>query len=61
MNDKICPKCGSAEFAEGTDFMPIKPLNKKLSMTGSNKIFTFCLSCGEVVSIRIENLSLFKK
>ncbi len=61
MNEQKCFKCGGVEFAEGTDFMPIKPLNKKLSFSGSNKIFTFCLNCGEVISTRIENPSLFKK
>ena len=43
----------ATEFAEGTDFMPIKP--SKMSLSGSNKIYTFCLECGEVDSIRIEN------
>ncbi|MDP4147414.1 MAG: hypothetical protein Q8936_23595 [Bacillota bacterium] len=60
MTENKCPKCNGAEFAEGTDFMPIKPLNKKFSM-GSNKIYTFCLSCGEVISTRIENPNKFKE
>ncbi|MDQ0162925.1 putative nucleic-acid-binding Zn-ribbon protein [Bacillus alveayuensis] len=60
MNENKCLKCGGVEFAEGTDFMPIKPLDKKFSM-GLNKIYTFCLKCGEVVSTRIENPSQFKK
>jgi hypothetical protein len=38
-----CPICNGEEFAEGTDFMPVKPLNKKLS-AGSLKIYRFCLS-----------------
>lgn len=54
-----CVKCGGTEFAEGTDYMPIKPT--KLSMSGSNKIYTFCLKCGEVHSIRIENPRIFRK
>ncbi|WP_243856195.1 MULTISPECIES: hypothetical protein [Cytobacillus] len=54
-----CPRCKSTEFAEGTDFMPVKPLNKKLS-AGSLKIYRFCLSCGDVVSIRIENPGKFR-
>jgi predicted nucleic-acid-binding Zn-ribbon protein len=54
-----CVKCGSTEFAEGTDYMPIKP--SKMSLSGSNKIYTFCLACGEVNSIRIENTTIFKK
>lgn len=56
---KKCTNCGSTEFAEGTDYSPIKP--NKMSFGASNKIYTFCLECGEVVSIRIENTSLFKK
>jgi predicted nucleic-acid-binding Zn-ribbon protein len=60
MNEN-CPKCNGTEFAEGTDFIPIKPLDKKLTIsTYSNKIFTFCLNCGEVVSIRIENPNKFR-
>ncbi len=61
MRERKCKNCGGLEFAEGTDFMPIKPLNRKMSLTGHNKIFTFCLNCGEVLSIRVENPSLFKK
>lgn len=53
-----CPKCGSTEFTEATDYMPVKP--SKMSMKGSNKIYKFCLKCGEVDSIRIENVSIFK-
>ncbi len=56
---KECPRCKGTEFTEGTDFMPVKPLNKKLS-SGSLKIYYFCLSCGEVVSIRVENPGKFR-
>ncbi|RHW41975.1 hypothetical protein D1B31_04845 [Neobacillus notoginsengisoli] len=59
MENKKCLKCGGTEFAEGTDFIPIKP--SKMSMSGGNKIYTFCLKCGEVVSIRIENTTIFRK
>jgi predicted nucleic-acid-binding Zn-ribbon protein len=59
MKNEKCLKCGSAEFTEGTDYTPIKP--SKLSLSGSNKIYTFCLECGEVHSIRIENTTIFKK
>ncbi|WP_413785553.1 hypothetical protein [Cytobacillus sp. IB215665] len=59
MENKKCLKCGSTEFVEGTDYMPIKP--SKMSLSGSNKIYTFCLECGEVDSIRIENTTIFKK
>lgn len=60
MNENKCSTCGGEEFAEGTDFIAIKPLDKKLS-TGSNKIYTFCLNCGEVASIRIEHPEKFHK
>ncbi|WP_176215241.1 hypothetical protein [Cytobacillus gottheilii] len=57
MENRECLKCGSTE--EGTDYMPIK--NSKMSMSGGNKIYTFCLECGEVDSIRIENTEIFRK
>ncbi|AIF42997.1 hypothetical protein BME96_06245 [Virgibacillus halodenitrificans] len=60
MEKKTCSECKGEEFAEGTDFMAIKPLDKKLSK-GSNKIYTFCLNCGEVISIRVDNPELFRK
>jgi len=59
MENKKCLKCGGTEFAEGTDFVPIRP--SKMSMSGGNKIYTFCLKCGEVDSIRIENTTIFRK
>jgi predicted nucleic-acid-binding Zn-ribbon protein len=59
METKKCLKCGGTEFAEGTDYMPINP--NLMSMSGANKIYTFCLHCGEVDSIRIENTTIFKK
>ena len=60
MNKNECPKCHGTEFGKGTDFVAVRPLDKKLSL-GSNKIFTFCLNCGEVVSTRIENPDKFRK
>ncbi|TQR35904.1 hypothetical protein C7Y47_06340 [Lysinibacillus sphaericus] len=59
MVDKKCKRCGSTQFTEATDYMPIKP--SKGSFRGANKIYTFCLDCGEVDSIRIENTIIFKK
>ncbi len=59
MENEKCLKCGNAEFVEATDYMPLKP--SKLSVSGANKIFTFCLQCGEVQSIRIENTEIFKR
>jgi predicted nucleic-acid-binding Zn-ribbon protein len=57
--NEVCSKCGSSEFTEATDYMPVKP--NKMSLKGSNKIYTFCLHCGEVHSIRIEDVTIFKK
>ncbi|ARK32381.1 hypothetical protein BkAM31D_22365 [Halalkalibacter krulwichiae] len=59
LKETICQNCGGSEFAEGTDFSSVRPLDKKFSM-GSIKIYSFCLDCGEVRSIRIENPSKFK-
>ncbi|MBT2688807.1 hypothetical protein J7I93_11490 [Bacillus sp. ISL-47] len=58
-NKDECPKCKNTDFAEGTDFMPIKPLNSKFS-TGSLKIYQFCLKCGEIISVRVENPGKFR-
>jgi len=54
-----CPNCNGSEFAEGDDFMPIKPIDKKMSF-GSPKVYTFCLNCGEVISIRVKNSEMFR-
>jgi len=59
MEKKQCLKCGGSEFVEGSDFMPIKP--SKMSLSGGIKIYTFCLKCGEVDSIRIDNTTIFRK
>lgn len=59
MDNKPCVKCGGMNFTEATDYMPIKP--SQLSLKSSNKIYTFCLDCGEVASIRIDNTTVFKK
>ncbi|KGP91211.1 hypothetical protein N780_08290 [Pontibacillus chungwhensis BH030062] len=59
MEDKKCLKCGGTEFSEGTDYTPIR--KSKSSFKSSNKIYTFCMKCGEVDSIRIENPAIFKQ
>ncbi|WP_417898139.1 hypothetical protein ABN702_18035 [Bacillus haimaensis] len=59
MNETKCPKGSNTEFAQGTDYMGVRPLDKKFS-AGSQKFYTFCLKCGEVVSTRIENPSIFR-
>ncbi|MDF2789936.1 MAG: hypothetical protein K0S80_3034 [Neobacillus sp.] len=32
MEENKYPKCNGVEFAEGTDFMSVKPVDKKFSM-----------------------------
>ncbi len=51
---KECPECNGKEFAQGSDYMHVRPLGKKLS-SGTNKIITYCKNCGEIVSARLEN------
>lgn len=46
MRRENCSKCNGSEFAEATDFMAVKPLNKKFS-SGANKIYTFCVTAGK--------------
>lgn len=59
MENKKCANCESVNFTEATDYMPVKP--NKMSFQGTNRIYTFCLNCGEVHSIRMEDTSIFKK
>jgi ribosomal protein S27AE len=59
MEDKICPECGGTKFAEGSDYVQIRPT--RFSWRGSIKIYEFCLRCGKVYSIRIENPEIFNK
>jgi hypothetical protein len=41
-------------FVEATDFINLRPLDKKMSL-GSERVYTICLNCGEVVSIKVKN------
>lgn len=52
--DKTCKSCGGTSFVEATDFVNLRPLNKKMSF-GSERIFTVCTDCGEVISIKVLN------
>lgn len=54
MTKSICPACNGEVFVEATDYVNIRPLNTRLKL-GSEKIYTVCLDCGEVVSIKIKN------
>lgn len=57
--DKKCAQCEGTSFAQGSDYINIRPLDKKYTI-GSEKIYTFCLDCGEVLSIKFSNPSKFK-
>ncbi|MCT2345415.1 hypothetical protein NQZ71_26085 (plasmid) [Niallia taxi] len=50
--NKACSDCGGTSFAQGTDYINLRPLDNKLTI-GSEKIYTFCVDCGEVNSIKI--------
>lgn len=54
MTKNICPACNGEVFVEATDYANLRPLNTRLKL-GSEKIYTVCLDCGEVVSIKIKN------
>lgn len=58
MKNKMCASCGSHDFEEATDYAPLK--SSKGSFLGAQKIFSFCVECGIVDSIRIENTEIFK-
>ncbi|EDL63661.1 hypothetical protein BSG1_17335 [Bacillus sp. SG-1] len=49
-----CKSCNGESFVEATDYINLRPLNKRMAL-GSEKIYTVCLSCGEVISIKIKN------
>lgn len=58
MENKICSSCGSTNFQEATDYIPLKP--SKGSFHSAQKVFSFCMDCGIVDAIRIENTEIFK-
>ncbi|MFC4388289.1 hypothetical protein ACFOZ1_10800 [Gracilibacillus marinus] len=49
-----CNNCKGSSFVEATDYVNLRPLDKKMAI-GSEKVYTVCLDCGEVVSIKIKN------
>lgn len=49
-----CKSCGGNSFVQAMDFINLRPVDKKMSL-GSERIFTVCLNCGEVVSIKVKN------
>lgn len=57
--ERKCSHCESSEFDEATDYILLR--KSKVSFVGSEKVYTFCISCGEVQSIRLTNPNVFKK
>ena len=49
-----CRNCGGTSFVQATDYVNLRPINKKMAI-GSEKIYTVCLDCGEVVSIKVKH------
>jgi hypothetical protein len=49
-----CQNCGGTSFIQATDYVNLRPINKKMAI-GSEKIYTVCLDCGEVVSIKVNH------
>lgn len=49
-----CKNCKGNSFVQATDFINLRPLDKKMAF-GSEKVYTVCLDCGEVASIKIKN------
>ncbi|MBB5324655.1 putative Zn finger protein [Anoxybacillus tepidamans] len=55
--EKKCRNCGSSSVSEGmvgSGHANVKNINKNLSI-GSKLFVTFCINCGEVQSMRVEN------
>jgi predicted RNA-binding Zn-ribbon protein involved in translation (DUF1610 family) len=57
---KKCNSCGGESFVEAMDFINLRPVDKKIAI-GSEKVYTVCTSCGEVVSIRVKNVDKLKR
>jgi len=49
-----CKRCDGNSLIQATDYINLRPLGKKMAI-GSEKVFTVCLDCGEVASIKIKN------
>ena len=54
-----CRNCGGTSFVQATDYVNLRPIDKKMAI-GSEKIYTVCLDCGEVVSIKVKHLEKLK-
>lgn len=60
IHETSCNNCGGDSFVQAMDFINLRPMNKKISI-GSERIYTVCLDCGEVVSIKVKNPENLKK
>jgi cytochrome c1 len=49
-----CRNCGGTSFVQATDYVSLRPLGKKMAI-GTEKIYTVCLDCGEVLSIKVKD------
>jgi len=49
-----CNSCGGDSFVQAMDYINLRPVDKKMSI-GSERVYTVCLDCGEVVSIKVKN------
>lgn len=49
-----CKNCKGDSFIQATDFINLRPLGKKMTI-GTEKVYTVCLDCGEVASIKVKN------
>lgn len=54
ISEKKCHDCGGTSFVEASDYINLRPLDKKMTL-GVEKMYTVCLDCGEVVSIKVKN------
>ncbi|WP_174612878.1 hypothetical protein [Virgibacillus ihumii] len=52
--DKTCHNCGGDAFTEAMDHINLRPMDKKMAI-GTEKVYTICLDCGEVVSIKVND------
>lgn len=55
----ICKECNGTEFIKATDFINLRPLHKRMAV-GTEKIYTICASCSEVVSIKVRDTEKLK-
>lgn len=49
-----CHSCDGNSFVQAMDYINLRPVDKKMAI-GSERVYTVCLDCGEVVSIKVKN------